>query len=172
MSPRVNEHLAAALARARAGGDYVVYLPLPGEEQWHPGLLEYWRRFGDQVGTGAEPGPVPPGAGAVRVRAVRTPPARMASIAPLDLNIVLERLEPLAVADRFDLIVATNILVYYDVFEQELALANIAAMLRPGGLLLSNTPVPPLPPMKLSERYTTVSYSQRLSDHLFWYERQ
>ena len=36
-------------------------------------------------------------------------------------------------AERFDLIVATNVLVYYDAFEQALALANIASMLRPGG---------------------------------------
>jgi len=37
------------------------------------------------------------------------------------------------------LIVATNVLVYYDFFEQSLAMANIARMLKPGGFLLSNT---------------------------------
>ena len=57
-------------------------------------------------------------------------------------------------------------------FEQELALANIAAMLRPGGLFLTNTPVPPIAPLTLSERFTTVSYSERQTDHLFWYVRQ
>ena len=172
LSPMINQHMEASLTRARAGGDYVVYLPLHGEEQWNPDLVSYWRRFGDKVGTEIEPGAAPPAAGPVRIRAVRIPPARTASIVPRDLNIVLERLDPLPADERFDLIVATNILVYYDVFEQELALANIAAMLRPGGLFLTNTPVPPIAPMTLSERFTTVSYSERQTDHLFWYVRQ
>lgn len=87
------------------------------------------------------------------MRAVTIPPMRVASVVPSDLNIVLERLEPPSDM-RFDVIVATNILVYYDAFEQALALANIAAMLRPGGILMSNTPVPPTAEMKLSERFT------------------
>jgi SAM-dependent methyltransferase len=51
------------------------------------------------------------------------------------LNIVSERL-----VDRggFDLIVATNVLNYFDDRQLALALSNIAAMLRPGGLLLHN----------------------------------
>ena len=172
LSPRVNQHLDTIVTRARSGADTVVFVPLQGDEQWNPGVVDYWRRFGNSIGKDVEAGAAPPSAGAVRVRAVRIPSARVASIVPLDVNIVLERLEPLAADQRFDLIVATNILVYYDVFEQELALANIASMLRPGGLFLTNTPLPPLPPMKLSDRYTTVSYSDRQTDHLFWYERQ
>jgi hypothetical protein len=172
LSPRVNHHLETSLARARAGSDYVVHLALPGDQQWNPELLEYWRRFGDRIGTEVEARTPPSSAGGVRVRAVRIPAARVPPIVPLDLNIVIERLQPLPAEERFDLVVATNILVYYDVFEQQLALANIAAMLRPGGLFLTNTPVPPVPPMTLSARYTTVSYSQGNTDHLFWYERQ
>lgn len=42
----------------------------------------------------------------------------------------------------FDLIVATNVFVYYDRFEQMLAMLNIDAMLQPGGVLLTNTPMP------------------------------
>jgi SAM-dependent methyltransferase len=51
------------------------------------------------------------------------------------LNIVSERL-----VDRgaFDLIVATNVLNYFDDRQLALALSNIAAMLRPGGILLHN----------------------------------
>ncbi|MGH9660142.1 MAG: GNAT family N-acetyltransferase [Bryobacteraceae bacterium] len=49
------------------------------------------------------------------------------------LNLVTERLER-----RFDLIVATNILLYFDRAELALALTNLAAMLRPGGCLLHN----------------------------------
>ncbi len=51
---------------------------------------------------------------------------------PVDLNIVLERLN-LPTAGRFDLMVATNIFVYYDPFEQSLALENAGAMLKTGG---------------------------------------
>jgi hypothetical protein len=36
------------------------------------------------------------------------------------------------VGSLFDLIIATNVLVYYDVFEQTLALADVSKMLRPG----------------------------------------
>ena len=43
---------------------------------------------------------------------------------------------------RFDLVVATNVLVYYEPFEQALAVSNMAGMLRTGGLLLTNQPVP------------------------------
>ena len=56
---------------------------------------------------------------------------------PVDLNIVLERMN-LPAAERFDLIVATNIFVYYDRFEQTLALQNVSTLLKPGGILLSN----------------------------------
>ena len=37
---------------------------------------------------------------------------------------MLQRLAPLAPEEKFDLIVATNILIYYDVFEQSLALVG------------------------------------------------
>lgn len=94
------------------------------------------------------------------------------SIAPRDLNIVLERLEPLAAGEQFDLIVATNVLLYYDVFEQVLALVNLGKMLRPGGVFLSNTPVPPMAPMTLSDRYSSVSYNARQRDYVFRYQRQ
>ena len=58
---------------------------------------------------------------------------------------MLERLAPVAASDRFDLIVATNVLLYYNAFEQALAMANINAMLRPGGVFLSNYRVAPDP---------------------------
>jgi hypothetical protein len=38
--------------------------------------------------------------------------------------------------------VGTNIFVYYDAFEQMLALENAGAMLKPGGLLLTNDRLP------------------------------
>ena len=58
-------------------------------------------------------------------------------------------------AERFDLVVATNVLVSYDPFEQALALSNIAAMLEPGGFFLTNYAVTPRPPMSPSPRLVT-----------------
>ena len=171
LSPRVNQHIEAALAKARAGNSYTVHVPLPAGEEWNPDFVAYWRQFGDRVGAEIAPPAARPNAGSVAIRAVRIPPARVLSLRPHDVNIVLERLEPLADDERFDLIVATNILVYYDGFEQALALSNVGAMLRDGGVFLSNTPVPPVPSMALSEQYATVSYSERRRDHLFWYRR-
>ena len=62
-----------------------------------------------------------------------------------------------------------------DDFEQSLALSNVAAMLRPGGILLSNNALYELPatPMR-SVGYTTVVYSSKADDgdHIVWYQRQ
>jgi chemotaxis methyl-accepting protein methylase len=90
------------------------------------------------------------------------------------VNIVLQRLEA-PPDERFDLIVATNILVYYDTFEQSLALTNVERMLRPGGFLLSNNALVELPFSHMrSVDYTTVAYSERPGDgdHIVWYRRQ
>jgi chemotaxis methyl-accepting protein methylase len=91
----------------------------------------------------------------------------------VDTNIVLQRLE-LSAAERFDLIVATNILVYYDNFDQSLAMMNVERMLRPGGLMLSNNALLELPFFKMrSAGYSTVIYSDRPNDgdHIVWYKR-
>ena len=65
--------------------------------------------------------------------AVRPAVARALSVERL--NIVTERLVHEA---PFDVAVATNVLTYFDDRQLALALANIAAMLRPGGYLLHN----------------------------------
>jgi hypothetical protein len=49
------------------------------------------------------------------------------------LNLITERLDR-----RFDLIVLTNVLLYFSDVELTLAFANLAAMLEPGGFLLHN----------------------------------
>jgi hypothetical protein len=54
------------------------------------------------------------------------------------LDIVTERLS----AEPFDLVIATNILPYFDDVELLLALTNVSAMLEPGGLFLHNEPRP------------------------------
>ena len=116
------------------------------------------------------------------MRAVRVRPDVVKAIAPEDLDIVLQRMEPLAAGDRFDLIVATNVLLYYDVFEQSLALANVAAMLRPDGMFLSNQAVEPLGgiPMEsvghvdipMEDRSASTDVSQATGDRFFAYRRR
>ena len=146
------------------------FLPLDGTEAWTDGLLNYWQTFGQTIGQETAAARPPPAAAVSRVRAVRVAPDVAGSIQPRDLNIVLDRLRPMP-DQQFDLVVATNVLVYYDVFEQALALANIASMLRPGGLLLTNTAVLPTPPMKASASYLRVPHTAQRYDDMFWYER-
>jgi SAM-dependent methyltransferase len=119
---------------------------------WTADLTRYWRRFGDRIGRGTQAPATPPAAGPIEVRAVALPPAVVLSVTPRDLNVVVQRLEPLPAGQQFDLVVATNILLYYDVFEQSLAMANVARMLRPGGVFLTNDrlfelPASPLRPV-------------------------
>ena len=125
INARVNEHLKNAASRAASPSGYVVTLPLDGHEAWTGAVLDYWQQWGNAIGNEVAAVPPPAAAGIVKTRAVRVQPAVVSSITPRDLNIVVDRL-PLRDDERFDLIVATNVLVYYDVFEQALAAANIA----------------------------------------------
>jgi SAM-dependent methyltransferase len=172
VNPRVNEHIEAASRRAQGGQGYLVQLPLPRTEPWDPALVTYWERLGDRVGKDAEAAKAPAAVADLTVRAVLVRPEVVRSIRARDLNIVVQRLEPLAFDERFDLVVATNVLVYYEPFEQSLALANAAAMLRPGGVLLANSGVVPAPPLEQSSGYVRVAYSDRQYDHFFWYRRE
>ena len=173
ISPRVNRHLHAARERARAGESYVVVLPRERESRWRPELIGFWKNFGSRIGEDTTVLSSPPAG--VDVRAARIRSEVVSSIDARDLNIVLERLAPLADEDRFDLIVATNMLVYYNVFEQSLALVNVASMLRPGGILLSNNVLVELPTTPLHAiGDTKVIYSDNPddSDDIVWYRRQ
>ncbi len=184
LSPRVNDHLAQAKLRARRGQEYVLQLPYDPQAQWKPEAVRYWERFGDRVGSPLPSLGSPPASsssssssnnsdGALKMRAVRVRPAIASLLSPVDLNIVLQRLE-VSASEPFDLIIATNILVYYDTFEQSLAMANIERMLRPGGFLLSNNALLELPFSRLhAVDYSTVVYSERQSDgdHIVWYQR-
>jgi len=151
ISSQVIEHIQRSRARAGKGTGYIIQLPrdtaLPGP----PELIGYWKSLGDQVGNSTEP-ITPPRMfqgpqqilQRIETRAVRIRPDVVLACQPIDLNIVLEHLN-LTASDRFDLIVGTNIFVYYDAFEQALALENAGAMLKPGGLLLTNDRLPEAP---------------------------
>jgi chemotaxis methyl-accepting protein methylase len=111
----------------------------------------------------------------VDVRAVSVRPAVVLSILPQDLDIVLQRLDPLPAEQQYDLIVATNIFVYYDVFHQALGLVNVAKMLRPGGFLLSNNALPNrLVPSLRPAGSNRAIYTDRPDDgdQIVWYQRR
>lgn len=173
LSTRVNEHLRRAASNSRRGIAYTIQLPRDAQGQWKPEAIDYWTRFGDRIGTPTRPVAVPAGLSDLRIRAVSVRPAIVSLITAEDANIVLQRPE-LPPDRRFDLIIATNILVYYEIFEQSLALANIEGMLRPGGFLLSNNALLELPSSRMhSVGYETVVYSEKANDgdHIVWYQR-
>lgn len=175
LSQRVNDHLATVRERARAGAAYVLHLPRNTTASWNPDLTMYWRRFGDRIGASVAALPTPADVDNIDVRAVGVSAAIALRIVPHDLNIVLQRLEPLADDDRFDLIVATNLLVYYDVFERSLAFANVVHMLRPGGLFLANNSTPVvLPSLMDSVGYSETIFSDQLNDRdrVDWYQKK
>ncbi|HEY6346565.1 MAG TPA: hypothetical protein VIY49_34170 [Bryobacteraceae bacterium] len=180
ISSRVIDHLQRARERARSNArvpntGYVIQLPRELGNPWPPDLVAYWRSLGDRVG--AEVAPIAPpeifrsinGGQGLETRAVRIRPEVVLACQPVDLNIVVERIT-LAEADRFDLIVGTNIFIYYDAFERSLALENAGAMLKHGGLLLTNDRLPEVPGGSMREAgLTVVQYNQ---DAVGWYRKQ
>jgi hypothetical protein len=174
ISPRVNDHLKRAVERARRGASYVLQLPFDASVAWKPELREYWKNFGGRIGTPATAAALPPALQQLAIRAVRVRAGIVSRVRVGDLNIVLAR-PALAANEKFDLVIATNILVYYDSFEQSLAMANVEQMLRPGGIFLCNNALLELPFSRVrSIGYTTTQYSERAEDgdQMVWYQRQ
>jgi hypothetical protein len=175
ISPRVLEHVQRARARAAKNIGYVIQLPRDVARPWPPGLVAYWNALGDRVGTTIAPIRPPEIFRGLETRAVQIRPAVVLAAQPVDLDIIVERLH-LEAAARFDLLVGTNIFVYYDAFEQSLALENVAAMLKPGGLLLTNDRLPETPVSSMHLAGVTVvpfdspGISARLA--VGWYQKR
>jgi hypothetical protein len=179
ISPRVIDHIQRARERARSNAGmpntgYVIQLPREvarhaDETPWPADLIAYWRSLGDRVGAEVAAITPPNVFQGLETRAVRIRPDVVLACQPVDLNIVLERIH-LAEADRFDLMVGTNIFIYYDAFERSLALENAGAMLKRGGLLLTNDRLPEVPggSMRLAG-VTDVQYNH---DSVGWYRKR
>jgi chemotaxis methyl-accepting protein methylase len=89
----------------------------------------------------------------------------------MNLNIVTERLD----GEAFDLAIATNVFIYYDVLEQALAMSNVDALLKPGGFLLANFSAPDLTSITLRPVDTTTTLyartaSETVRDFVVWYQ--
>jgi hypothetical protein len=72
--------------------------------------------------------------------------------------------------------VATNVFVYYDVFEQALALENAGAMLKSEGLILTNDRLPEVPSGSIHlAGITIVPYDlpgSSAREAVSWYQKQ
>jgi len=174
LTSRVLKHIESARRAALQGRAYTIQLLRDPARDWKPELVAYWKRFGEQIGSPVPPVAVPPSLQGTLSRAISVRPGFVKRMRALDVNIVLQR-EDAPDDAKFDLLIATNILVYYDTFEQSLALANIQSMLRPGGFLLTNNLLLELPSSKMkSVDYVLVEYSPRESDgdQIMWYRRE
>jgi SAM-dependent methyltransferase len=170
LSPRVNDHLRRAQRRAVAGSPYLLRTPFDATVPWKADFVAYWNTVGTTIGSVRETGGPNIPVGNVRVRTVAVRPDLLSRLDVEDLNVVVQRLAD----QKFDLVVATNVFVYYDLVDQVLALSNLASMLRPGGFLLSNNALIELPSSPLrSIGYLTTQYSDRPDDgdHVVWYRR-
>jgi SAM-dependent methyltransferase len=173
ISQEVLEHLRRARERAEHRENYVVQLPRESWP-WSPEAIQYWRSFGSEIGAPVAPIQPPPALTGLETRAVAIRPEVVLSCKPVDLNIVLEQFDRSA-TEPFDLIIATNVFLYYDAFEQALALRNISTLLKSGGFFLTNDWLPDVPqiPMRLTG-YTPVRYGESgdWGDNVFRWQRQ
>ena len=169
LNPAVNAHLKKMTEMASAGHQYVLQLPRDRAADWTPEAIAYWTHFGETIGTPVIPVPAPEG---LALRAVAVQLRYAALIQPLDLNVVAQTIDT---APGFDLVVATNILVYYDRFHQALAMAGIAHMMNSGGVFLSNTVLPAQRPALLEylgRRYVSYSAAGAYGDDIVVYRRR
>lgn len=142
ISPEVNFHLQRARKNAAGGIPYTLQLPWNTRARMTPeyraAFTQYWETLGSGIGRAVPAIPVPGAAAAeTRNRAVEIRPEIVLRVTPLDANIVFER-PGAAPGQGFDLIVGTNIFIYFGEFEQALARMNMALMLHPGGFVLSS----------------------------------
>jgi hypothetical protein len=176
ISPRVNKHIEQARKNAASGKPYTIQLLSSPSDQWdvayHSGFLEFWQKLGNQIGKPTAPIPVPEGTSDIWNRAVSIRPDVVKRITPVDMNVVFQTV-PLPPNQQFDLVIATNIFVYYGNLEQALARANLATMIRPGGFLLTNEALPGAAPSKLADSLkTVVPITPNATDYMFGYLRQ
>jgi len=103
---------------------------------------EYFAQLGKAIADGDDPprgGIATLAQGHLR-KTVRVDKTAAGTLTAATLDVVTERLD----APAFDLVIATNILPYFDDVELMLAMSNVAGMLVPGGVFLHNEARPVL----------------------------
>jgi len=144
----VLDHVKRLAAEGKAGRGYTIQLPRDLAADWNEEAAEYWRGFGDGVGKEVSATPIPKTLVKTTTRAVKIRPAVAARMKTADLNIVAQTMD-LEEGAGFDLIVATNVLVYYGHFEQAVAMTGITRLLNHGGIFLCNNVLPAQHPEEL-----------------------
>ena len=170
----VNAHVARMAERGRGGQPYTVQLPRLVSAEWSPEAVAYWQKFGDVLGTPVKPLPVPASVIDVTMRAVAIRPKYAAQMRGYDMNVVTQTMD-IPEGQGFDLVVATNVLVYYDLFQQALAMSSIAHMMNPGGIFLANHALPAqhAPALEfLGRRTVTYTPSGAYGDDVVVYRRR
>lgn len=135
----INPRVVAHLRRSRTRPPALILVSEIGENgtvSLSQEFREYFAGLGAAIGD-AEAGSVSI-AGGHRRKTVRVHPAAARVLRSEALDVVTERLDEAP----FDIIIATNILPYFNDVELMLAVSNIAGMLAPGGLFLHNEPRP------------------------------
>ena len=171
ISPRIVDHVKQARARATKNIGYTLNLPLPKSTPWLPEVRTYWQTFGDRIGAPAQAPSSKAITDAAELRAVRVRPATVQRMSVMDLNIVTQRLD----GEPFDLVIATNVFIYYDELEQALAMSNVGALLKPGAFLLANFSAPNLKsvtirPVETTETIYARMASENIRDFIVWYQ--
>ena len=143
INPRVVEHLQ----RARATPP-VLTLVSGIRESDTLGLAADYRQYfgllGRTIGDAAVPRPAgPPQLSGHLMKTVTVSGKIAAVLSAAPLDVVIEHLD----VPAFDLIIATNILPYFDDVELMLAMSNVNKMLVPGGMFLHNEPRAALGPI-------------------------
>ena len=177
ISSNVNIHIGRLKKSASAGRPYVVQLPwnslTPFSPEFLAGFEGYWKQMGRMVGEEVKPVKVPVEvADQVHIRAVSIRPEIARHITPVDMNIVYQHVVDMAPTEKFDLIIGTNIFLYYGAFEQTLARVNLAAMLKPSGMVLSNDLLADNLPSGLEEVHRTTILEQsspQIVEHIYCY---
>jgi len=174
----VNKHLERARREAVAGKPYTIQLLASPSDGWSKsylsGFLEFWQKLGKEVGRSTTPIPVPDEASDIWNRAINVRPSVVRRVTPIDMNVVFQSVT-LPPDKQFDLVIGTNIFVYYDSLDQSLARANIGRMIRPGGFLLTNEALPNKAPSNLVDSLKTsvpITSDPPLTDYMYSYLRK
>jgi len=110
----------------------------------------------------------------VTARAIAIPPQYATRLSGVNLDVVAQTLDQ-GPGEGFDLVVATNVLVYYDLFQQALAMTSVAHMMNPRGVLLVNHTLPAQHPSALEylgRRSVSYSAAGAFGDDVVAYRRR
>jgi hypothetical protein len=136
INPRVVQHLL----RARAAPPALTLVSEIGETDrisFTQDFRDYFNGLGRSIGDIEADAAAPKGH---LGKVVRVHAAAARALRAQQLDIVTERLD----GPKFDLVIVTNVLPYFDDVQLMLVMSNIAGMLAPGGVLLHNEARPSL----------------------------